>query len=174
MAKEREGAVTMRGNPLTLIGPELKVGDKAPDFSVNKDLLTQVSLADTAGKVRIILTVPSLDTPVCSLETKKFNDHAAELPENVVVQVVSVDLPFAQKRFCGDEGVERVQTLSDHQDVDFGENYGVLIKNLRVLARAAFVVGTDDTLKHVEYVSEVASEPNYDAILAAAREAAAA
>jgi len=172
MPQERPGAVTLRGNPVTLIGPELKVGDRAPDFTVSKTLVERVSLADTAGKVRILLSVPSLDTPVCALETKKFNEQARQLPAEIVIQVISADLPFAQSRWCGAEGVEHVQTLSDHRDVSFGQAYGVLIKDLRILARAAFVVDREGILRYVEYVPEVAQEPNYDAILAAARQAA--
>ena len=172
MPQERPGAVTLRGNPVTLIGPELKVGDRAPDFTVSKTLVERVSLADTAGKVRILLSVPSLDTPVCALETKKFNEQARQLPPEIVIQVISADLPFAQSRWCGAEGVEHVQTLSDHRDVSFGQAYGVLIKDLRILARAAFVVDREGILRYVEYVPEVAQEPNYDAILAAARQAA--
>ena len=134
---------------MTLIGPELKVGDRAPDFTVSKTLVERVSLADTAGKVRILLSVPSLDTPVCALETKKFNEQARQLPAEIVIQVISADLPFAQSRWCGAEGVEHVQTLSDHRDVSFGQAYGVLIKDLRILARAAFVVDREGILRIV-------------------------
>lgn len=165
---ERQGAVTMRGNPLTLIGPELKAGDKAPDFKLVGNDLKPVTLADTAGKVRILSSVPSLDTPVCDMETRRFNDEAGKLP-GLEVLTVSMDLPFAQKRWCADTGVSNVRTLSDYQDHSFGPSYGVLIKELKLEARAVFVLDKDNTLRHVEYVKEVAEHPNYDSILAAAR-----
>lgn len=167
----RSGAVTLKGNPVDLAGTELKVGDAAPDFSLQSNGLEEVNLASSAGKTRIIATVPSLDTGVCHAETKKFNDAAAEMP-NVQVLVVSMDLPFGQKRWCGAEGVESVQTLSAHRCTQFGEDYGVLIKGGaldRCTARAVFVVGADGNLTHVEYVSEITEHPNYDAALAAAR-----
>ena len=163
--------VTLKGNPIEIAGNELKAGDAAPDFSLQGADMSEVSLATTAGKTRIIATVPSLDTPVCAQETKQFNDHVKELPE-LVVQVVSMDLPFGQKRWCGAEGVENVATLSAHRCTKFGEDYGVLIKGSpldRCLARAIFVVGPDNKLKHVEYVGEIAEHPNYEAALAAAK-----
>ena len=169
---ERAGAVTFKGGPLTLLGREVKVGDKAPDFKVADNGLQAVTLADTAGATRIFVAVPSLDTPVCDLETRRFNEEAAKLGD-VKVYVVSLDLPFAQKRWCGAAGVENVQTLSDYQDRSFGENYGVLIKELKLLARSVFVVDKSDTVTYVEIVPEVTSEPNYDAALAAAKAAAA-
>ncbi len=171
MAHERPGATTMRGNPLTLIGPELKAGDKAPEFTLLNNDLKPVTLAETAGKVRILSTVPSLDTPVCDTETRRFNQEAAKLL-NVAILTVSMDLPFAQKRWCGAAGVDKVQTLSDHRDASFAQAYGTLIKELRLTSRAVFVVDKSGTLRHVEYVKEVASEPNYEAALAAASEAA--
>ena len=170
MAETRSGAVTLKGGPVDLVGPELKAGDAAPDFSLQSTALDDVTLEASAGKTRIIATIPSLDTPVCHEETRKFNEQAASLP-NVEI-LVSMDLPFAQKRWCGAENVESVQTLSAHRCTKFGEDYGVLISGGpldRVLARAVFVVGADGNLKHVEYVSEIAEHPDYDAALAAAK-----
>jgi thioredoxin-dependent peroxiredoxin len=168
---ERAGGTTMRGNPLTLVGPELKAGDTAPDFDVVDDRLQAVHLADTAQTVRIFSVVPSLDTPVCDAQTRRFNEEAANLP-GVEIYTVSMDLPFAQKRWCGNYGVDHVKMLSDHKNGSFGEHYGTLIKELRIESRAIFVVDEDGTLKHVEYVTEVADHPDYDAALSAAREAA--
>ena len=171
MAEIRSGAVTLKGGPVDLAGPELKVGDSAPDFSLQNNSLEDVTLAASAGKTRIIATIPSLDTPVCHEETKKFNDQAGEL-SNVEILVVSMDLPFGQKRWCGSEGVENVSTLSAHRCGKFGEDYGVLISGGpldRCLTRAIFVVDAEGKLKHVEYVSEIAEHPNYEAALAAAK-----
>jgi thiol peroxidase len=168
---ERPGATTMRGNPLTLIGPELKAGDKAPDFKLVDNGLKNVSLADTGQNVRIISVVPSLDTPVCDAQTKRFNEEAATLP-GVDILTVSMDLPFAQKRWCGAFGVDKVKMLSDHRDGSFGSNYGTLIKDLRIESRAIFVLDKNNTIRHAEYVKEVAEHPNYDTALAAARAAA--
>jgi len=170
---ERPGATTMRGNPLTLIGPELKPGDKAPDFKLVDNGLKNVTLADTGHNVRIISVVPSLDTPVCDAQTKRFNEEAAKLP-GVDILTVSMDLPFAQKRWCGAFGVDKVKMLSDHRDGSFGSNYGTLIKDLRIESRAIFVLDKNDTIRHAEYVKEVADFPNYEAALAAARAAASA
>jgi thiol peroxidase len=170
---ERPGATTMRGNPLTLIGPELKAGDKAPDFKLVDNALKNVSLADTGPIVRIISVVPSLDTPVCDAQTKRFNEEAAKLP-GVDILTVSMDLPFAQKRWCGAFGVDKVKMLSDNRDGSFGSNYGTLIKDLRIESRAIFVLDQGNTIRHAEYVKEVAEHPNYDAALAAARAAASA
>lgn len=163
--------VTLKGNPVALSGAELKPGQKAPDFKLQNNALEDVTLAASAGQTRIIATVPSLDTPVCHAETKRFNDEAAKL-SGVQVLVVSTDLPFGQKRWCGAEGVDKVTCLSDHRDASFGKAYGVLIqggKLDRCLARAIFVVGPDDVIKHVEYCGEIAEHPHYDAVLAAAR-----
>lgn len=167
---ERAAATTMKGNPLTLLGPELKAGDKAPDFDVVDGSLSTFNLEKTGTKVRIISVVPSLDTPVCDLQTKRFNEEAAKLPE-VDILTVSMDLPFAQKRWCGAFGVDKVKMLSDHRTGSFGMAYGTLIKDLRIESRAIFVVGMDNTLRYVEYVKEVADHPNYDAALAAAKAA---
>jgi thioredoxin-dependent peroxiredoxin len=170
---ERPGATTLKGNPLTLIGPELKAGDNAPEFNVVDLGLKPVTLKDTAGKVRIFSVVPSLDTPVCDAQTKKFNEEAANLP-GVEIYTVSMDLPFAQKRWCGQFDVDKVKMLSDHKDASFGANYGTLIKELRIESRAIFVVDPNNKVRHAEYVKEVADFPNYEAALAAARSAGAA
>ena len=169
---ERKGAVTLRGNPMTLVGPELKVGDKAPDFKLVGNDMKPVTLADTAGKVRILAVIPSLDTPVCDAETRRFNEEAAQLP-GVEILAVSMDLPFAQARWCGAAGVKNVRTLSDYRDRSFGPAYGVLIQELQLEARAVFVLDQDNTIRHAEYVQEVAEHPNYGAILEAAKKLAA-
>ena len=170
---ERPGATTLKGNPLTLIGPELKAGDKAPDFNLVDNSLKNVTLADTGNNVRILSVVPSLDTPVCDAQTKRFNEEAAKLP-GVDILSVSMDLPFAQKRWCGAFGVDNVKMLSDHRDGSFGSHYGTLIKELRIESRAIFVLDRSNTVRHAEYVKEVAEHPNYDAALSAARTAASA
>ncbi len=171
MATTRKGAVTLKGGPVDLVGPALKPGDSAPEFKLQNTSLEEITLASSKGKTRIIATVPSLDTPVCHEETKKFNEQAGKLP-NTEILVVSMDLPFGQKRWCGAEGVQNVKTLSAHRCTEFGENYGVLISGGpldRVLARAVFVVDANGKLKHVEYVKEIAEHPNYEAALAAAK-----
>ena len=165
---ERPAATTMRGKPLTLVGPELKAGDKAPDFDAVSEGLQPINLEKTGNAVRIFSVIPSLDTPVCDAQTKRFNEEAAKLP-NVEIYTVSMDLPFAQKRWCGAFGVDKLKMLSDHRTGSFGEHYGTMIKDLRIESRAVFVVDKDNTIKHVEYVKEVADHPNYDAALAAAR-----
>src|SRR6266700_875706 len=144
---ERPGATTMRGNPLTLIGPALAAGDKAPDFKLVDNGLKDVTLADTGKNVRIISVVPSLDTPVCDAQTKRFNEEAAKLP-SVDIITVSMDLPFAQKRWCGAFGVDKVKMLSDHRDASFGTHYGTLIKELRIESRAIFVLDANNKVKH--------------------------
>ena len=164
---ERKGAVTLRGNPMTLVGPELKVGDKAPDFKLTGNDMKPVTLADTSGKVRIIACVPSLDTPICDTETRRFNEEAGKLP-GVDILTVSMDLPFAQSRWCGAAGVKNVRTLSDYQERSFGPAYGVLIKELQLEARAVFVVAQDNTIRYVQYVKEVGEPPDYEAALTAA------
>src|SRR5580765_2245370 len=170
---ERAGATTLKGNPLTLIGPELKTGDRAPDFSLTGGDLKPVTLKDTGAQVRIISVVPSLDTPVCDAQTKRFNEEAAKLP-GVDIITVSMDLPFAQKRWCGAFGVDKVKMLSDHKEGSFGTNYGTLIKDLRIESRAIFVIDGQNKIRHAEYVKEVADFPNYEAALSAARSAGAA
>lgn len=164
---------TLKGNPLTLVGPELKAGDAAPDFTLVDNGLKPVTLKDTGNGVRIISVVPSLDTPVCDAQTKRFNEEAAKLP-GVDIITVSMDLPFAQKRWCGAFGVDKVKMLSDHKDGSFGSGYGTLIQELRIESRAIFVLGKDNKIVHVEYVPEVADHPNYDTALAATRAAGAA
>lgn len=166
---ERSGIITFKGNPFTLLGPDLKVGDKAPDFAVVDNGLAPVSLSSSAGKVRIISSVPSLDTPVCDTETRRFNQEAAGLPGAVVVLTISADLPFAQKRWCGAAGIDRVTTLSDYRDRSFGQNYGVLIKELLLLTRAVFVVDAQGVIRYIQIVPEVTSEPDYAAVIAAAK-----
>jgi thiol peroxidase len=168
--QERDGLVTMKGNPITLMGNELQAGDKAPDFVAVDNDLNPVSFDSFRGKVCIISSVPSLDTPVCDMETRRFNDEAGRLGDDVVILTISMDLPFAQKRWCGAAGVDRVQTLSDHRDAAFGQAYGVLIKGLRLLARAVFVVDKGGTIRHIELVKEIASEPDYDSVLTAVKE----
>jgi thiol peroxidase len=165
---ERPGATTLRGKPLTLEGAELKPGDKAPDFDVVDMGLETVKLSQTGNGVRIFSVVPSLDTPVCDAQTKRFNEEAAKLP-NVQIYTVSMDLPFAQKRWCGAFGVDKVKMLSDHRAGSFGLNYGTLVKELRIESRAIFVVDKDNVIRHVEYVKEVTDHPNYETALAAAR-----
>lgn len=167
---ERPGATTMRGNPLTLIGPELKAGDPAPDFEVIDKTLKPVTLKSTDGSVRIFSVIPSLDTPVCDAQTKRFNEEAAKSP-GIKIYSVSMDLPFAQSRWCGAFGVDNVQMLSDHKSASFGEHYGTLIKELRIESRAIFVVDKEGKLIHVEYVKEVADFPNYETALKAAQAA---
>jgi Peroxiredoxin len=168
MAQERPGAATFLGNPLTLVGPELKAGDKAPTFTVLTNDLKEASLNGSAGKVRLISVVPSLDTPVCDAQTRRFNQEAGNLGD-VAILTISMDLPFAQKRWCGAAGVDKVQTLSDHRDASFSQAYGTLIKELRLDSRAVFVVDAKDTVRYVEYVKEVSAHPNYDAAIAATK-----
>ncbi|MBI4803887.1 MAG: thiol peroxidase [Desulfovibrio sp.] len=166
---ERKGIVTIFGNPLTLLGDAVTVGQKAPDFVALDNDLNPKALADFAGKVLIIAAVPSLDTPVCDVETRRFNTEGSKIGENVHILTVSMDLPFAQKRWCAAAGIDRLTTLSDHRDASFGNNWGVLIKELRLLARSVFVVGKDGLVKYMEIVPEVTSEPDYDAALSAAK-----
>jgi len=167
--KERAGAVTFQGSPLTLMGQELKAGDAAPDFTVLGNDLAEVKLSDFAPKVRILSVVPSLDTPVCDAQTRRFNAEAAALGDDVAILTISMDLPFAQKRWCAAAGIEAVKTLSDHREAAFGSAYGVLIKELRLLARAIFVVDRGGIIRHKEVVPEITSEVDYGAALAAAK-----
>jgi len=166
---EREGLVTLKGNPVTLLGNEVNVGDDAPDVTLVGNDLSEVALSSFKGKVVILSVVPSLDTPVCDTQTRRFNEEADALGEDIAIVTISTDLPFAQARWCGAAGVEKVQTLSDHRDAAFGEAYGVLIDGLRLLARAIFVVDREGNVQYVQLVEEVATEPDYDAALAAAR-----
>lgn len=165
---ERTDATTLMGKPMTLIGPELKPGDMAPDFHVVDASMQPVSLKETAGRTRIFSVIPSLDTPVCDAQTRRFDEAAANL-KDVDIYTISMDLPFAQKRWCGAFSVDRVKMLSDHKDGSFGSAYGTLIKDLRIESRAIFVVGPDNRLRHVEYVKEVSDHPNYDAALDAVK-----
>ncbi|MCI1858377.1 MAG: thiol peroxidase [Sporolactobacillus sp.] len=169
MVQERKGVATAGGNPITLLGPELKPGDKAPDFTVNKDLNTEVGLEDYEGKVKLISVVPSLDTSVCSAQTRRFNEEAASLGDHVAVLTISVDLPFAQSRFCSTAGIDRLDTLSDYKSHSFGLNYGVLIKELQLDMRSIFVLDEQNVVRYVEYVNEMTHHPNYDAALKAIR-----
>lgn len=166
---ERTGIITFQGNPLTLLGNEIKVGDKAPEFDVTDNELGPKILADFAGQVLIVSAVPSLDTPVCDMETRRFNTEAANLGDEIKILTLSMDLPFAQARWCGAAGVEAVQTLSDYKDSSFGEAYGVLIKELRLLSRAVFVVDKSGVVQYAQYVNEITEEPDYDAALAVAK-----
>ena len=162
-----ERTVTMHGNPLALAGSGLKVGDKAPDFAVVDNGLAKTGLSAYKGKVVVISAVPSLDTPVCDTETRRFNVEAGKLGDDVAVLTISMDLPFAQKRWCGAAGVSHVTTLSDYMDANFGLAYGVLIADLRLLARAVFVIDKGNTIRHIEIVSEITKEPDYEACLKA-------
>jgi len=164
---ERKGVITFMGNPLTLAGPELKAGDKAPDFSILSNDLKEHHLGDFAGKTKVISVTPSLDTPVCDLQATRFDREATSLPEDVVVMNISADLPFAIARFCAAKNVGKVRTFSDHRDISFGTAYGVLIKELRLLARAIFIVDKNDIIRYIEIVPEVTNEPDYAKALAA-------
>ena len=164
---ERPGIVTIHGNPLTLLGEEIKVGAAAPDVELLDNDLKGVKLSSYRGKTLVVASVPSLDTPVCDLETRRFNDEAAHLGGDMQMLTISMDLPFAQKRWCGAAGVERLTTLSDHREGAFGQAYGVLIKELRLLARAVFIIDRDGTLQYVQLVKEMSNEPNYEEVLQA-------
>ncbi len=169
---DRKGAVTFKGNPLTLVGNEVKVGDRAPDFACVANDLSPATLATFKGKTLLIASVPSLDTGVCDRETHRFNEEASKLGDNIRVLTISMDLPFAQARWCGAAGVERVVTLSDHRDASFGTNWGVLIKELRLDARAVFVVDATGVVRYAQLVKEMTEEPDYAAALDAAKKAA--
>lgn len=166
---EKTGIITFKGNPMTLLGGDLMVGDAAPEFAVVDNGLAATTLASFAGKIKIISAVPSLDTPVCDTETRRFNQEAAALPGEVVVLTISLDLPFAQKRWCGAAGIDKVVTLSDYRDRSFGLAYGVLIKELLLLSRAVFVVDADNIIRYIQIVPEVTGEPDYAAAIAAAQ-----
>lgn len=169
MAQERANVATFKGNPLTLVGPELKVGDTAPDFRLNKNLLEEATLQDFAGKIKLISVVPSLDTGVCDAQTRRFNEEASGLGDDVVVLTVSVDLPFAQARWCGAAGVDRVVTLSDYKDNSFGKAYGVLIKEFALDMRAVFVVDKENKIQYVQVLGEMTEHPDYDKPVAAVK-----
>ena len=165
--EKRTGVVTFAGGPITLVGPEVKVGQQAPDFTVLSNDLQPKTLKDFEGKVKVISVVPSLDTGVCDAQTRWFNQDATALSDDVVVLTISMDLPFAQKRWCGAAGVDKVVTLSDHKDASFGENYGFLIEELRLLTRGVVVINKEDKVTYVEYVPEVTQAVNFDAALEA-------
>ncbi|GJQ38087.1 MAG: putative thiol peroxidase [Anaerolineaceae bacterium] len=172
MTTERFGIIKVGGRDATVIGDDVKVGDAAPEFTVHAlDWSLTRGLADTKGKVRIIAAVPSLDTDVCDRETRRFNQEAAALDKDIVIQTVSTDLPYAQKRWCGAAGVDQVMVLSDHQNAEFGEKYGVLIKERRILRRAVFVVGRDDKIVYAAYMPALGDEPNYEEVIEAAKKA---
>jgi thiol peroxidase len=162
---ERLGIVTIKGNPLTLIGPDLQVGDKAPDFSVLDSDLKEINIKDFAGKIKVISVTPSLDTPVCDIQARRFNQEAANFPSDVAVINISMDLPFAIARFCSAAGIDKVRTFSDHRDASFGSAYGVLIKELRLLARSIFIIDKDNIIRFKEIVSEVTNHPDYDGVI---------
>jgi thiol peroxidase len=174
MAETRKGEVTFKGNPITLVGPKLKPGDKAPDFKCVGAGLTMVSLAETAGKARLFNVVPSLDTPVCNKQTRRFAEELKALGDKVAAYTVSLDLPFAQARFCTDAAIENINNLSDVHNHSFGEHYGVYINDLPIplLARAVFIVDPSNTLRYVEIVPEIAQEPDYEPALKALKQAA--
>ncbi|MCM8818809.1 MAG: thiol peroxidase [Candidatus Omnitrophica bacterium] len=159
---ERIGLITIKGKPLTLIGVPVNVGDKAPDFTVIDLDLKEVKLSDFKGKIKIISVTPSLDTPVCDLQAKKFNEKAVDLPEEIVVINISMDLPFAISRFCSTAGIDKIKVYSDHKYASFGLSYGLLIKELRLLTRAIIVVDSSDIIRYIEIVSEITNHPNYE------------
>jgi thiol peroxidase len=167
---ERKDVIKFKGKPLTMLGNELKAGDAVPDAEVLANDLSPVKLSGFRGKICVICSVPSLDTPVCDIQTRKFNEQAALLGDDVVVLIISMDLPFAQKRWCGSANVENVQTLSDHAKAEFGTGFGVLIKELRLLARTVFVVDKKGIIRYIEIVEEVTNEPDYEAALTAVKE----
>lgn len=169
---ERQGIITFKGNPLTLTGNAISVGDKAPAFElVDNDLGTKTQ-SDYDGKILVVVTVPSLDTPVCDMEARRFNTEAAKLGDNIQIVVVSMDLPFAQARWCGAAGADAVETLSDHKLASLGEGWGVLIKELRLLARTVYVVDTEGVVRYEQIVPEVTQEPDYEAVLTAIKDIA--
>ncbi len=164
---ERKGMVTIKGEPLTLSGEEIKVGDKAPAFTVLAQDLKETTSDSFKGKVKLIASVPSLDTPVCDLQIKRFNDEASSISRDVAIIFISMDLPFAQKRFCKEYDIKKVKTFSDHKEGDFALKYGVLIKEMRLLARAIFIIDKEDTVRYIEYVKDLGSHPDYDGALKA-------
>lgn len=166
----RSDVVTIEGKPVTLAGGEVKVGQKAPDFKVVTRDLKEVDYMDFKGRIKVIASVPSLDTPVCDLQIKRFNDEVAGISADVVIIFISMDLPFAQKRFCGANKINKVKTFSDYKDAIFGVNYGVLIKDIRLLSRAVFIIDKEDNVRYVEYVNELTHHPDYDGALKALKE----
>lgn len=168
--EKNKSKVTFKGNFITLVGNEAKVGAKAPDFTVLGKALNPVKLSDYKGKVVILSIFPSIDTPVCAMQNRTFNKEAAELSSDIAILGISNDLPFALGRFCGAEGIDKVETLSDHKDLDFSTNYGFLIEELRLLARGTVVIDKQGIIKYVEYVAEATNEPDYQAAINAAKE----
>jgi len=166
---ERNNITKFKGNPVILLGTALKAGDKAPEFMVVDTSLAPVRLSDFKGKIKIISSVPSLDTPVCDTETRRFNQEAANLPENIVLLTISMDLPFAQSRWCGAAGIDRVKTLSDYQERSFAPAYGVLIKELKLLSRSIFVIDANEKIRYIQHVPEITTEPDYAAVISAAK-----
>lgn len=166
----RTNQITIKGNPLTLVGDELKVGDPAPDAVVLDNDLNPVNLSSFRGRVVVLVTVPSLDTPVCDIEARRFNDEAGKMGDDVEIITISMDLPFAQKRYCAAEGIENVKVVSDHRDADVGMKYGVLLKELRLLARAIFVIDKEGIIKYIQIVNEVTDEPDYEGVLDAVKD----
>lgn len=162
---ERTGIITMHGNPLTLLGSEVNTGDTAPDATLLDNDLNPVTISSYKSKVCVISSVPSLDTPVCDIETRRFNQEAEALGEDVAILTVSMDLPFAQKRWCGAAGIDRVITLSDHRNASFGEAYGMLVKELRLLARAVHVIDREGVIRYIQIVNEMSEEPDYDEVI---------
>ena len=169
IVEERTGKITFQGNPLTLVGPEIKEGSQAPDFEILDNDLNPVKFSSFKGEVVIISVVPSLDTPVCNLQTNRFNAEAEKLGAGVKILTISMDLPFAQKRWCGAEGVDNLQTLSDHRDASFGTAYGLLVKELRLLARAVLVIDREGVIRYFQLVSELTNEPEYEPVLEAVK-----
>jgi len=167
---QRKNAVTLKGNAVTLLGDEAKVGQKAKDFKALNTSLEEVTLSDFKNKIKLIASVPSLDTPICDMEIKRFNDEASKLSKDLAIIFISMDLPFAQKRFCQANEIKIVKTLSDHRDADFGQKFGVLIKEMRLLARAIFILDKADVIRYIQVVSELTSPPDYDAALRALKE----
>ena len=165
--EERTSVTKFKGNPVTLLGPELKVGDKAPDFEVVDDEFKPVTLADFKGKTKILFCVPSLDTPIYDAEVRRFNQEAAQLSDNTVALAMSIDLPFAQKRWCVSSSIDRVKTLSDYQSFNFGLAYGILIKELKLLSRSIFIINAEDKITYIQHVAEITEEPDYAAVLTA-------
>lgn len=166
---ERKGIISFKGNPLTLLGAESKVGDKAPDFIVLDNELNLTGLKNFKGKTKVISVTPSLDTPVCDLQARRFNAEAAKLSDDVAVLNISMDLPFALSRFCATAGIDKVKTFSDHRDASFANAYGVMIKELRLLARSVFIIDKDDIIRYIEIVPEVTDQPDYDKALDAVK-----
>ncbi|MGD2278865.1 MAG: thiol peroxidase [Candidatus Omnitrophota bacterium] len=169
---ERKNVTTFQGSPLTLLGVEIKTGQDAPNFKVLDADLNNISLDNYKGKIKLIASVPSLDTPVCDLQIKRFNDEAANISKDVSILFISMDLPFAQKRFCQEYSIKKVKTYSDHRDADFGLKYGALIKELRLLARAIFIIDKENKVRYVEYVKDITTHPDYDKALNALKKIA--